>query len=69
MNMKGSKAELCKAYPVWPNLIMTEAMPSLLTLAFDCNEHGDSWQCTIYVTYTGRISHVTPEVMPLLSSS
>lgn len=54
INMKGSKAESCEAYPVWPNLIMTDAMPSLLTLAFDCIEYGDSWQYTIYDTYTGR---------------
>lgn len=64
MNMKGSKAELCEAYPMWPNLIMTDAMPSQLTLAFDYNEHGDSWHHTIHDTYT---SHVTPEVMQLLS--
>lgn len=64
MNMKGSKAELCEAYPMWPNLIMTDAMPSQLILAFDYNEHGDSWHHTIRDTYTG---HVTPEVMQLLS--
>jgi len=31
-----------------PNIIITDAMPRQLTLAFDYKEHVDSWQYTIH---------------------